>query len=85
MVTPFKYEDYAPKKRYTVETVFGKGKTVVVVYNGNDRERAHAMTEFWDAKQDTYFTDNFLEQQLETPLARAFRKLDALEQHILNS
>lgn len=87
MVKPFNYKEY-DVKRYTVESVFGKrngGEERVVVYNGNDRERALSTTEFWDAKQDTYFIDNYLVRANETPLERAYRKLDALEQHILSS
>lgn len=87
MVKPFNYEDYAPK-RYTVETVFSRkdgAEKRLVVYNGGDLERAHSMTEFWDEKQDTYFTDNFLEMQNETPLEVAYRKLDALAAHIRRS
>ena len=82
MIKPFNYEDYAPK-RYTVETVFGNGRRVV--YSGGDRDQALATTEFWDEKQDTYFTDNFLEMQNETPLEVAYRKLDALAAHIRRS
>lgn len=82
MIKPFHYENYAPN-RYTVESVFGDG--LRIVYSGDDCNQAHLTAEFWDAKQDTYFTDNYLEQLKETPLAQAFRKLDALEQHILRS
>lgn len=75
-------------ERYVVDTVFDNDgvKTVVNVYTGNDRARAIATCNFWDAKQDTYVTDRlllkftdfdaWLAERIEIMAANALKKLE---------
>lgn len=74
---PFKYVE---PSGYEVTTTFDGGKTRVNVYRGSDRDEAVRITEFWDARQDTWFSD--LSKLPQDALSVANRKFDALAEYI---
>ena len=75
----FNYEDFVPK-RYLVETEFKPGQRAVI-YSGDNYETAIEKTNFWDERQNTYFTDTHAGLAHDA-LSVAMRKFDALEQYI---
>lgn len=90
-VAPFVYVEALPAKRYVVETAnrhkVDGTEVLVVIYEGNNRERAIESANFWDERQNTYFTDRYEAIALlpQDALSVANRKFDALEKHILAS
>lgn len=58
-------------KRYIVETEFIPGRRVIV-YRSNNYARAAETANFWDERQNTWFTD----LALLSPLDRAMRRFD---------